>query len=809
MRSHITLYGLLTIAGLTAFTFSANISYAQREQGGPLLSISALRRQIAFDERIIQEFPNSQLAASLEDQLGILEQQLTELTLRAYPRDTLNYPAYLTALKHISRMPQLPYLPAIYPLSLTAWSSLGPHDLQPPFLLYNGPGPITGRVNKVAFDPTHSGYLYLASPGGVWKSTNGGSNWIPLSDKWPSTNTNSIAIDKAGNVYAGTGDLYGGIPFGLMKSTNGGLTWTNLGLSAFGFNSVQNILVDPDNNSIITVGTGFPYYGNVYRSTDGGTTWTQVISQNGIYYDVEASAKHINGTRWYYAVGSWGGGFWRSADRGASWTQLSPPVTFNSNSGGGYYIAPSEVNPDTVYLFSGTDQEVIVSSDAGNTWTQLSNNGLPSGAWGQSWYDFYIKCSTKPSLHGPVDLLYMGLFDVYQYTGSGWQSIVHAYLGNDLAHTDQHGIAFNPTNPNVSLLGNDGGIYRLIYYPSTNKWTVTSLNAGLSITQFYGTAFSHSDFKWALGGCQDNGMVTSNVGGPGHSNIAKWYGVESGDGGQCAINPLNQAIQYMGDDGGSVFQTTNYFGTGGNPAGNINYIGPNYTSGESTNFYGVLTEDQTNPQYLYTASDHLYRWNNNTQTWTNDLGGQKLAGNSTTVDYIAVAPHDSSRIYTASQDGEVWMSRNSGSTWKQITGSLPVESVTSISVSVSNENDILVTLGGTGTHKGHLFHCANTIAAIVSWTNVSGSGVGALPDVTAFSVDRLPTDPAHTFYIGTDIGVFATTNGGASWTSMNVYGLPDITVRQVNVVTGTGAEAGHVTLDATTYGRGIWQLLLH
>src|SRR5262249_52409923 len=153
------------------------------------------------------------------------------------------------------------------------WEFIGPQNLPVPNRIYNGDSPIIGRVNAMAFDPVTSGTFYLASAtGGVWKTTDSGTTWKPLSDNWPSLQTSSLAIDPQNHntIYVGTGDFDGssGYSFGIMKTTDGGATWTNQGKTKFSYLAVSAIVVDPENSSIVTVttGRGRNYWGYIWRS---------------------------------------------------------------------------------------------------------------------------------------------------------------------------------------------------------------------------------------------------------------------------------------------------------------------------------------------------------------------------------------------------------------------------------------------------------------------------------------------------------------------------------------------------------------
>ena len=204
------------------------------------------------------------------------------------------------------------------------------------------------------------------------------------------------------------------------------------------------------------------------------------------------------------------------------------------------------------------------------------------------------------------------------------------------------------------------------------------------------------------------------------------------------------------------------------------------------------------------GTNYLYRRDDTTGMWTSHVGGVALASSGNYIAYITVAPSDSNRIYTGSNTGEVYMSTDFGANFKQInTGapSLPNRAITYLVVDPANPNRLFVTVGGSGS--GHVFVCANTTAAGRIWTNISGAGANAIPDINTNTI-ALDTDaPNNTYYIGNDVGVFITTNGGATWTNATQpLGLPNVQVNDL------AAIAGQRTLYAATFGRGIWKIAL-
>src|SRR5581483_6696567 len=326
-----------------------------------------------------------------------LDALLYRLRVRAYPNDRIDPRAYQVAAAHRARMPAAPIgrfrRQGIGALdNSAAWQYLGPNNLTTAFPRFNGPGPASGRVNAVAFDPNHPGTYYLgAAGGGIWKTTDGGATWTPLADDFPFLQVSSLAVDPTDSniIYAGTGDFDGFevYAFGIAKSTDGGKTWFIYSNNDIDFLAVSAILLDPDDHDRITIttGRGGYGYGSIWQSTNGGQTWTSVTDiTNAAWSGLAVSAPDNTGKRYYYASGLWGGGYvLRSEDRGATWTELSTPLTPSTSNNtffdqDGVKVATSPTDPKTLYLLGGFDRKLWKSTDAGAHWTNITGN-FPNG----------------------------------------------------------------------------------------------------------------------------------------------------------------------------------------------------------------------------------------------------------------------------------------------------------------------------------------------------------------------------------------------------------------------------------------------
>jgi photosystem II stability/assembly factor-like uncharacterized protein len=735
------------------------------------------------------------LARSSTPKLDYKESYREWLEERAYPNKEVDWSAWPRAVAQRDRLRPMPVAYAAGPGS--AWTFFGPTNLPAPYRTYYGQGTMNGRVNDLAFDPSNPGTFYLASAtGGIWKTEDSGQNWTPLSDDWPSLAANSVAIHPTDPdlIFAGTGDWDGGYPyaFGLMRSSDGGNSWANIGAAQFGNTCIRRIMIDPDNPSrmMLATGKGPAYWGRLWLSTDAGLTWFSPLSQTSAWSDIECSLPYENGGRWYYASGLGDGGHvWRSGDRGITWERLSTPLPTSFQNG--VEIAASKVDKATVYLLSGSARKVYKSVDAGGTWTDITA-GFPNGNnnynWSQSSYDFYIETSKRTIAKAETDVIYVGLIDVVQSPDAGatWRSIGLTYTSGALTHNDQHVARVNPNDPDEVLIGNDGGAYLLHYNSSANSWSFdTSLSKRLGITQFYKGDFHPQTAMRMIAGTQDNATPAS-IG-----DLANWKNVGGGDGGFCAIRQDQPNTQYATAQYLYIYRTLNNWTSSSN-------ISPNFGS-DRVAFIAPLGLRPDSPNLLYAATNYLWRYDQNTGSWAARLGGQELSV-SGTVRSLAFAPSDGNTIYTGSNNGEIWLTRNGGATWKQVhSGSpgLPNRFIRYIAVHPYNPTRVYVALSGTGTP--HIWTCLNTDAATRVWTSLDGTGPNRLPDIPAQAIAIHPSAPSSNLFVATDIGVFNTSNSGQSWTNVGgPFGLPNVQVNDLKIVAGAGY------LYAVTWGRGVW-----
>jgi hypothetical protein len=721
----------------------------------------------------------------------------------------LDAKAHGQAVKHRSAMPSMPRPGADSGIRFQAlgngWQYLGPTNWQTNATAYMGAGPTAGCVLSAAYDRSNPGTYYIgAAEGGVWKTADYGATWRALSDQWSTLAVPCVAVDptRPHIVFAGTGSWRVGYatPCRIMRSLDGGNTWSDKSPPGFPDEGVRKIVIDPENPDIVLVGTGGgEERGSIYRSTNGGTTWTELLPNTGRYQSIAYSPIRANGHRRYYALGEqYDGVLYRSDDEGATWQKLNPPLSSvggtNWDHQNGLQLACSPVGTETVYLFCGRDTKVWRSDQGGDDGAWVDITGVLGTTYESAWHqyggDMAIGVMSRGSGASRHDVLFLGLVDLF-ISPSGdnvWNEVSYGPSGQ--VHVDYHNVNVNPDNWLEMLLANDGGVYRGVYDPATGATSFTSLNADLGIGQFYRIAVHPDDPDCAMAGSQDNGTVVRS------GSPAGWYTRQGGDTGMPAISEANGDIRYAGGFFGPIDMSV------AAPWDRWTYISPALVA-DRVGMITPIAADPNNADYLYLGTNYLWRYNRATGAWSAHLGGAELAP-SGSISALAVAPTNSAVIYVGSGSGALWVSGSAGATWTRIdhaADGVPSRVITDIAVDPTNAYRILFTVGGTD--PGRVYRCDNTTGLAPSYTCLDGSGATALPGIAYVSVVFDPFDPANSYYVAGDVGVFATLDGGANWSNAGgPLGLPNTMISDLQVGKNT-----HI-LYAGTMGRGIWRMPL-
>ena len=650
------------------------------------------------------------------------------------------------------------------PRSPLAWEPLGPRPITGEY--WSGNDDASGRVVGIAPHPLDPETCYItAASGGVWKTIDGGGNWMPITDELSNLNHGAIAIDPSNpeTIYVGTGEYTtSSNGDGIFRSTDGGVNWQRIGAVGAVGARFSGIAVDPANPDIIHVTTNLGYL----RSDDGGETWA--IRKSG-----SASALAVNPlipTTLY--IGRHNDGVYRSTDGGDTWTRLD-----NGLPSGGVnriLIGLSASDPDVIYTamsYGSNVQGTYKSTDGGDSWTQLVNT--PNFAYPQAWYDMYITVDpTDPDTVycGGVSPIYANAGIIKSTDGGdSWTEISAGALGGQ-THPDHHYMAFGPDG--TIWEGNDGGVWI-----STNgglAWINT--NRTLTVTQNYNVGGNPQDESQILGGTQDNGSIERV------EDSEEWPQVIGGDGGFLAYDFENPNIKYTTYVRLSVQRWIygNY----------TNITGP--WSDDPRNFIAPLVMDPNDSHTLLGGTNRVWRTNNAHAgaDWTAISTSEVGAGG--TLNAIAVGVGASDTIYTGSSTGRVYLTTDA-SNWHERSAGLPGGQITDIILNPEDPANAYVSyrnLSGMRVFRTDDYG--------VNWTNLTGDlpiGAGA----TALAVDWRFDPPS--LYIGTGAGVWSSTDGGTTWIK-DENDLPNVNIGDLQIDTERNM------LIAGTYGRGTWRAML-
>ncbi len=681
-------------------------------------------------------------------------------------------------------------------LDAATWTSIGP--------LPTDLGTInvtSGRINAVAVDPRDGNTVYIgAADGGVWKTTDGGQHWRPLTDDQASLASGTIALDASNpdKVYVGTGeenfaqDSYYGA--GILKSTDGGASWTNL-VGPFLRDKISAIAVHPGNGQILLCSSSF----GIWRSSDGAATWTLVLPGTG----TAAFFDPTNGDIAYAALGGPGGsslnGVYRSTDAGQTWQAIrgSGANSLPRTRAGRVQIAIAPSTPTTLYAAiqdssSNSLLGIFKTTDSGNTWNFTNSPDICPAPVQQCWYDMTI--AVHPS---NPDVVFAGGSLVMIRTldgGSSWTPLSFTGPNRTRLHSDQHYLAFTPDGGKL-YIANDGGMYSTTDI-SAGPVNWTELNDTLALTQFYpGISIHPSDPSVALGGSQDNGTQQ-------YRGSPSWSNVTCGDGGYTAFDAALPSVAYAACQNIQILRTVD---------GGSSWLRSQYgiNTDDRVTFIAPLAIDPSNPQTLYFGTYRVWQSVDGGGKWvaiSPDITGRNVA----TIRAITVAPSDSNTVYAGSSDfsrissggatTRIQATNNAldpnGASWTDRTNGLPPRVITQIAVDPIDAATAYATFSGfsAGTDKqGHIFKTSNGGA---SWTDISGN----LPDIPVNDVVVDPDVP-DTLYIATDAGVMVTTDGGATWSSLG-NGLPRV------VVHALALHRKSRILRAATHGRSMWDILV-
>ncbi|MGH7492581.1 MAG: T9SS type A sorting domain-containing protein [bacterium] len=702
---------------------------------------------------------------------------------RTFPHGTADKTAHIQALQQAQSMRRLAKSSHLN----TVWNFAGPEN-------------IGGRISDIEFNPQDASVVYAgAATGGVFKSTDGGVTWSPVFDDQAVLPIGDLAVDPNDPdiVYAGTGEANGGhnnFPGGgVFKSTDAGASWQYIGLAAT--TSIGRIVIDPSNSNRVFVAAVGSYFGKdhdrgVYRSDDAGQGWQQVLFVNDSTGAIDlvidpqspnklfaATWERVRPPEYNTRLTGPSSGIYRSLDGGDFWQRLGTaqglPGTRSNVGRIGLAICASQ--PLHLYALhtntSGggyTYDSLYRSRDGGDTWQRTDvNNRLRSGFSNFSWYFGNVRVHpADPERAYVLDLNLMTSDD----GGANWQFA-------STSHVDHHALAFDPSDPQRLITGNDGGMDI-----STDGGASWEEIAGLPVTQFYHITMDVNNPERLYGGTQDNGTMRTLTG-----NLDDWEYIFGGDGFYVIVDPTDPNVIYAESQFGVLDKSTDGGYSFGGARNGIN-------TNEPRNWSTPVVMDPNDSQVLYYGTNRVYRTTNGAGNWepiSDTLTLQNPGSRLGTVTSIAVARSNPEVVYAGTDDSQVWVTNDGGKSWTEVSQTLPYRWVTRVAVDPTNESVAYVTFSGLkwNSPQPHVFRTADMGA---TWQDISSN----LPDAPVNTIVVDPLYP-HFLYVGTDVSAYYSANTGQSWQPLGA-GLPMVSVYDLFV---------HPTeriLAAGTHGRSMY-----
>jgi photosystem II stability/assembly factor-like uncharacterized protein len=685
-----------------------------------------------------------------------------------------------------------------------------------------GPGVISGRILDLAVHPTDHNIWYLATVGGVWKTTNAGSTFSPIFDDQGSYSIGTVVIDQKNPnvVWVGSGEnnaqrsvAYGD---GVYKSVDGGKSWTNMGLKQS--EHIASILIDPRNSNVVYVAAQGPVFNSggdrgLFKTTDGGKTWNKVLD-GGTWAGVASAVMDprnpdvIIASVWQRARRQWGfiaGGpqssLQRSTDGGATWTKVSG---MPGEELGRIGLAISPANPDVVYAV------VEAANDKGGFY-RSRDNGASFDRMGDLWTtgNYYNEVFADP-----VNVNRVYAVDTRNMISDDGGRTFRV-LGERNKHVDNHVIWIDPANTDHLLLGCDGGLYQSWDGGQTYDWF-----QNLPMGQFYRVETdNHAPFYRVYGGTQDN----SSVGGPSRTRTtagganSDWFLTQGGDGFVSRVDPSDPNTVYAEYQNGGLARFNLLTGEQvaivpepepGEPGLRWHWDAPVIISPFSHTrlYFGA--------QRLFRSDDRGNAWRPVSPDLTRQIDRNKLklmdrvwgvdaVGKNTSTSFWGAitsayeSPLKEGLLWVGTDDGLIQVSEDGGTTWRKIgpiAGIPDTTFVTRALPSAFDTNTVYATFDNhkTGDYKPYV---AKSTDLGRSWTVITNN----LPERGTVYALAEDTKDKNLLFVGTEFGLYVSNTGGKSWTRFK-GGLPNIQVRDITV------QKRDDDLVIASFGRGFYVL---
>ncbi len=687
-----------------------------------------------------------------------------------------------------------------------------------------GPATMGGRLDDIAVVESDPRIIYIgAAAGGLFKTTNGGVTWQALFEDQtnPSIGDIAIAPSNPSIIYVGTGEpnnrqsaSWGN---GVYKSMDGGTTWTHMGLKET--HHIGRIVVHPTDPNIVYVAAQGDLWGpnkerGIYKSTDGGATWTQTLfidedtGANDVQIDSQspnilyASTYQHRRTVFGYSGGGPGSGLYRSTDGGSHWTKMTKGLPTTGEFGRcAFDIYRRNTNIVYAIVEHSTLGGVYRSNDKGASWTRMGDtNPRPS-------YFSQIRVDPNNDLK-----VWLGGVNIYMSEDAG-KTFDQSRFAR--VHSDVHAIWIDPANSDHLLSGNDGGIWETM--DSGRSWRHMN---NIALGQFYEVAFDYQKPYHVCGGLQDNYSWCGPSSSTQQTGIGNedWITVQGGDGFYNRIDPTDPNIIYAeSQDGNLSRRDLRTSESKSIRPQEDNDAAPRYRF----QWNSPMMISPHDPKTIYYGGNHLFKSTDRGDTWerlgedlTTNADRNKMMILGKLVDQntlsrndgvaawpcitaIAESPAKAGVLWVGTDDGNVQMSRDGGKTWSNVVGRMQGVPkggyVSRIEPSHKDPQTAYITFDNhrSGDFAIYIFRTTNYGDSFTKLTN-------GIP-VEAGTVHVIREDPVNEnlLFAGTEFGIFVTFDRGANWHRMK-NGLPTVPVFDIQV------HPREHDLILATHGRSIW-----
>ncbi|MBK9569714.1 MAG: glycosyl hydrolase [Chitinophagaceae bacterium] len=681
-----------------------------------------------------------------------------------------------------------------------------------------------GRSGAVSGSYKNKNTFYFGSTGGgVWKTTDGGSNWKNISDKYYGSSIGAVAVAPSDEsiVYVGEGEntMRGNVSEGLggmWRSEDGGKSWKNIGLKDS--RHIFRIVIHPRNPDIVWVAVMGHLFGpneerGIYKTTDGGKTWKHTLFVNNqtgcsdlvmepgnpnVFY---AGTWRLIRTPFSMESGGEGSGLWKSTDGGETWTNVSSKKGLPKGVWGivGVAIAPS--NTDKIYcILENKDGGLYSSNDGGENWTlQSSDNNIRQRAW------YYSKVFVDPKNENKVYCPNVG----FMISSDGGKT----FRGSNTPHGDHHDLWIDPEDGNRMIVGDDGGAQ--ISFDAANNW---SSYMNQPTAQFYRVSTDNSFPYRILGAQQDNSTVRIKSRTYGNAITEQdWQTTAGAESGYVVADPLNPDIVYGGNYGGYLSRLDHK--TGENRAISVWPDNPMGAGADVQKFrfqwnFPIFFSPH-NPKKLYCAGNALFASENEGANWeqlspdltTNDKSKQKSSGGPITQDNTSVEYYctiftateswiEKDLLWTGSDDGVISVSRDGGKNWENVTPKDCPKLIMWNCVEVDPFKKGAAYFAGT-RYKSDDFapYLYKTEDYGKTWKLIV-NGIDKFHFTRAIRADH---NRPGLLYAGTEYGMYISYDDGTNWKkfqlNLPVVPITDMTIKDNDLVVATQGRAFWVLDD--------------